>query len=48
MGKMHADEVDIDSSLVARLLAGQFPQWGALASLAGPICWNRQRDLLSR
>ena len=27
MGKMHADEVDIDISLVARLLAGQFPQW---------------------
>jgi aminoglycoside phosphotransferase (APT) family kinase protein len=30
MGKMHADEVDIDSSLVARLLAGQFPQWADL------------------
>src|SRR5215469_13193049 len=29
-GKMHADEVDIDSSLVARLLAGQFPQWADL------------------
>lgn len=25
--KLHDDEVDIDSSLVARLLAGQFPQW---------------------
>lgn len=24
---MHADEVNIDRSLVARLLAGQFPQW---------------------
>jgi aminoglycoside phosphotransferase (APT) family kinase protein len=30
MGKMHADEVDIDSSLVVRLLAGQFPQWADL------------------
>jgi aminoglycoside phosphotransferase (APT) family kinase protein len=30
MGKMHADEVDIDISLVARLLAGQFPQWADL------------------
>lgn len=30
MGKMHADEVDIDISLVARLLAGQFPQWAHL------------------
>jgi aminoglycoside phosphotransferase (APT) family kinase protein len=30
MGKMHADEVDTDSSLVARLLAGQFPQWAHL------------------
>ena len=27
---MHADEVDIDSSLVARLLAGQFPRWADL------------------
>jgi aminoglycoside phosphotransferase (APT) family kinase protein len=24
---MHADEMDIDASLVSRLLAGQFPQW---------------------
>jgi aminoglycoside phosphotransferase (APT) family kinase protein len=29
-GKMHADEVDIDVSLVRRLLAAQFPQWGDL------------------
>jgi aminoglycoside phosphotransferase (APT) family kinase protein len=29
-GKMHADEVDIDASLVRRLLAAQFPQWAAL------------------
>lgn len=27
---MHADEVDIDSSLVGRLLAAQFPQWADL------------------
>lgn len=26
-GKMHADEVDIDVTLVRRLLAAQFPQW---------------------
>jgi aminoglycoside phosphotransferase (APT) family kinase protein len=28
--KMHADEVDTDAALVARLLADQFPQWGDL------------------
>ena len=28
--KMHADEVDIDVSLVGRLLAAQFPQWAGL------------------
>jgi len=27
---MHADEVDIHVSLVRRLVAGQFPQWGDL------------------
>jgi len=27
VAKLHDDEVDIDSSLVARLLAEQFPQW---------------------
>ncbi|SCF56758.1 Phosphotransferase enzyme family protein [Streptomyces sp. Ncost-T10-10d] len=26
-GKMHADEPDIDRSLVLRLIAAQFPQW---------------------
>lgn len=29
-GKMHADEVDIDASLVRRLLVAQFPQWAEL------------------
>ena len=29
-GKMHADELDIDVSLVRRLLAAQFPQWADL------------------
>ena len=29
-GKMHADEVDTDVSLVGRLLATQFPQWADL------------------
>ena len=29
-GKMHAGEVDTDASLVRRLLAAQFPQWGDL------------------
>ncbi|REK91959.1 phosphotransferase [Streptomyces inhibens] len=28
--KMHADEVDIDASLVGRLVAAQFPQWADL------------------
>src|SRR3954453_20389503 len=27
---MHADEVDSDSSLVQRLIAGQFPEWADL------------------
>jgi aminoglycoside phosphotransferase (APT) family kinase protein len=30
MGKMHADELDIDPPLVARLIATQFPQWADL------------------
>jgi aminoglycoside phosphotransferase (APT) family kinase protein len=30
MTKMHADEVDIDTPLVRRLLAAQFPQWASL------------------
>lgn len=30
MGKMHADEIDIDSAIVGRLLAAQFPQWADL------------------
>jgi len=30
MKKMHADEVDIDSALVGRLLATQFPHWANL------------------
>lgn len=29
--KMHDDEVDIDESLVRRLLAAQFPQWAGLS-----------------
>ncbi len=29
-GKMHADEVDTDVSLVGRLIAAQFPQWADL------------------
>jgi aminoglycoside phosphotransferase (APT) family kinase protein len=28
--KMHEDELDIDLSLVRRLLAAQFPQWADL------------------
>ncbi|MFE9560487.1 aminoglycoside phosphotransferase family protein [Streptomyces sp. NPDC006487] len=30
-GKMHADEPDIDTDLVRRLIAGQFPRWAELA-----------------
>ena len=29
-GKMHADEIDIDTDLVRRLLAAQFPRWADL------------------
>jgi len=29
-GKMHADEVHTDVSLVGRLVAAQFPQWADL------------------
>jgi aminoglycoside phosphotransferase (APT) family kinase protein len=29
-GNMHVDEVDVDVSLVGRLLAAQFPQWADL------------------
>lgn len=29
-GKMHADEPDIDTSLVIRLIAGEFPRWAGL------------------
>src|SRR6266498_3638469 len=30
-GKMHADELDIDVSLVRRLLTAQFPRWARLS-----------------
>ena len=30
-GRMHPDEIEIDVSLVGRLIASQFPQWAALA-----------------
>jgi hypothetical protein len=30
MARMHADELEIDESLVWRLLAEQFPQWAEL------------------
>lgn len=30
VGKMHADEAEIDAALVLRLVAGQFPQWAGL------------------
>ena len=35
-GKMHEDEVDIDLSLVGRLLSSQFPQWADLPIEAVP------------
>ncbi|MFD5012347.1 aminoglycoside phosphotransferase family protein [Streptomyces chartreusis] len=31
VGKMRADELDIDEALVRRLVAEQFPEWGGLA-----------------
>lgn len=33
MNRMHADEVEIDKSLVCRLVAAQFPQWANLPIL---------------
>lgn len=30
MGRMHADELDIDEALVQRLIAAQFPHWSSL------------------
>lgn len=30
VGKLHPDELDIDTALVARLVASQFPEWAAL------------------
>src|SRR5262249_21203517 len=35
-GKMHVDEVDTSVDLVARLLAGQFPQWASLPLVPVP------------
>ena len=29
-GRLHADEVDVDASLVGRLIAAQFPRWAGL------------------
>lgn len=34
--KMHADELDIDAALVARLVADQFPRWAGLPVTAVP------------
>ena len=39
VAKLHDDEVDIDASLVARLLAEQFPRWAGL-----PIRWSHHRE----
>jgi hypothetical protein len=35
---MHADEVDTDVALVGRLIAAQFPQWGALEIVVVQDC----------
>jgi aminoglycoside phosphotransferase (APT) family kinase protein len=37
-GKMHADEAEIDVSLVGRLVAAQFPRWAALPLRPVPSC----------
>lgn len=37
MPRMHADELEIDESLVRRLLAEQFPQWRALPLQRAPM-----------
>jgi aminoglycoside phosphotransferase (APT) family kinase protein len=43
-GKMHADEVETDVSLVGRLLAAQFPQWARLPIRPVP-CWGTDNAL---
>ena len=35
-GELHPDELDIDASLVAGLIAAQFPQWAGLLVVKVP------------
>src|SRR5881394_3798549 len=42
--KMHADEVETDTSLVGRLLTAQFPQWAALPIRPVPF-WGTDNAL---
>ena len=36
-GRMHADEIETDESLVRRLLAAQFPHWADLPIETVPL-----------
>ena len=47
-GRMHVDEVNTDASLVGRLIAAQFPQWGNLLIEPVHSAGHRQRDLPAR
>jgi aminoglycoside phosphotransferase (APT) family kinase protein len=44
--KMHADEVDIDSNLVSRLIVSQFPQWAKLRVV--PVAFRGTDNALYR
>jgi aminoglycoside phosphotransferase (APT) family kinase protein len=44
--KMHADEVDIDNSLVGRLIVSQFPQWAELTVV--PVAFRGTDNALYR
>jgi aminoglycoside phosphotransferase (APT) family kinase protein len=37
VGRLHADELDVDEALVRRLLASQFPEWAGLPVVALPV-----------
>ncbi|MFD5098943.1 hypothetical protein [Streptomyces albidochromogenes] len=52
--KLHDDEVDIDASLVARLISAQFPQWAdppiraAASSSTDDVSFRLGTDLAAR
>jgi aminoglycoside phosphotransferase (APT) family kinase protein len=46
--KMHSDELDIDTALVARLIAAQYPQWADLPIVKAPSAGTEPRDVPAR